>query len=173
MYFQDLAVFSRTSDYLPILNAALFTDLTFMYLNRKGVIRSALLVEWYKRYGLSAVIADVLIIVIGIIIARYLYRFIFSGRFNILKFVGLAVVIQVIHDVLFYQLFKSLPRGVSGILDYFKDYAKEVGAGAILGDTGMIILTALLASLTLNYGLNTHIITFIVLLYLTPYFVYM
>ena len=100
----------------------------------------------------------------------YNYFFPLQG-FSIWKFTFLAVCIQIIHDVLFYFLFKSLPLGYNAMLDFFKDYAKEVGAGAIMGDSFMMILACLLSSNFATYSLNTNIIALIVSLYFVPYMI--
>lgn len=168
--FKDISNFSNTSDYLPILNGSINSDLIIIFLLYHGIINSFYLKKWYKKYQLSAVIADVLILVIGIIIARYLYKFLFNG-FNIWKFTGLAVIIQIIHDILFYLLFKSVPKGYNQMLDFFKDYAQEVGSGAIVGDSIMMIIACLLSSNFAIYSLNTNIIILIVSVYFIPYMI--
>jgi uncharacterized protein YacL len=170
MIFQDISNFNNVSDYLPILNGCINADLIIIFLLYHGVFKSYYLKKWYKKYQLSAVIADVLILVIGIIIARYLYKY-FFGAFNIWKFTGLAVIIQIIHDILFYWFFKTIPRGYNSMLDFFKDYANEVGGGAILGDSFMMILACLLSSNFATYSLNINIITFIFSLYFVPYMI--
>ena len=55
------------------------------------------------------------------------------------------------------------------MLDFFKDYAEEVGARAILGDSFMMILACLLSSNFATYSLNTNIICLIISLYFVPY----
>jgi len=105
---------------------------------------------------------------IGIILARFFYKFIFDS-FNIWKFTALAVFIQIIHDILFYWFFKSVPYGYNKMLDFFKEYAKEVGLGAIIGDSFMMFLSCLLSSYFANYNLNMNIITLIISLYFFPY----
>jgi uncharacterized protein YacL len=126
--------------------------------------------KWYKKYQLSAVLADVLILVIGIIITRFLYKYLFN-TFSIWKFTGLAVIIQIIHDLLFYWIFSFSPVGYNAMLDFFKEYAKEVGAGAILGDSFMMILTALLSSNFATYTFNTNIIILVISSYFFPYMI--
>ena len=170
MIFQDISNFNNVSDYLPILNGCINADLIIIFLLYHGVFKSFYLKKWYKKYQLSAVIADVLILVIGIIIARYLYKY-FFGAFNIWKFTGLAVIIQIIHDILFYWFFKTIPRGYNSMLDFFKDYANEVGVGAILGDSFMMILATLLSSHFATYSLNGNIIILILSLYFIPYMI--
>jgi hypothetical protein len=169
--FQDIANFNNTSDYLPLLNGVLITDLFVILLSNMQVIKSKTLVKWYAQYNLSAVIADVLIILIGLIIVRAIYYYIFD-TFSIIKFASLAVVVQIIHDLLFYLLFMNVPRGVNKMLDTFKDYADEVSYKAILSDSGMMIMAAFIASYLASKKLNTNIIVLIVSVYILPYLLY-
>jgi len=170
MIFQDISNFNNVSNYLPILNGSICSDIIIIFLLYNGFFSSMYLKKWYKKYQLSAVIADVLILVIGIIIARFLYKYFFDS-FNIWKFTGLAVIIQIIHDILFYLFFSSVPTGYNAMLDFFKDYAKEVGTGAILGDSFMMILACLLSSHFATYSLNTNIIILIFSTYFIPYLI--
>ena len=168
MIFGDISNFSNVNDYLPILNGCLNADLIIIFLVFHKIFNSFYLKKWYKTFKLSAVLADVLILVIGIIIARFLYKYIFSD-FNIWKFTGLAVCIQIIHDILFYLFFTSVPRGYNFMLDFFNSYAKEVDAGAIFGDSFMMIIACLLSSHFATLGTNRNIILLIISLYFLPY----
>jgi hypothetical protein len=169
--FSDISKFNNTHDYLPLFNGVLFTDLFVILLSNAKVIDSRVLREWYESYNLSAVVADVLIIFIGLIIVRALYYYIFT-EFSILKFITLALVVQFIHDMLFYAFFKSVPRGVNRMLDSFKDYANEVSYKAILADGGMMVMAAIIGSYLAGRNLNTNIIVLIALLYALPYLLY-
>jgi uncharacterized protein YacL len=168
MIFKDISNFNNLNDYLPILNGCINAELTIMNLVLNGAFKSLYLKKWYKKYKLSAVLADILILFIGLIITRFLYKYIFSS-FNIWKFTFLAVLIQIIHDLLFYLLFKNSPLGYNKMLDFFKKYSKEVGIKSIFGDSFMIVLTCLFASHFASYNLNTNIITLIISLYFIPY----
>lgn len=168
--FQDISKFSNMRDYLPILNGALLVELIVLYLSLTQK-NGGSLVLWYKKYRLSAVLADVLVVVLGIVVTRFLYPYIFTG-FSILKFIGLLVLVQIIHDVLFYGLFSSIPRGKNQMLDLFKDYAKGAGITAILGDSLIVIFSALFASLLAANSINTNIIIMLFTLYFLPYFLY-
>ena len=79
---------------------------------------------------------------------------------------------QIAHDILFYLLFKNVPRGVNKMLDTFKDYAKDVSYSAILSDSGMMIMSCLIASYLANKNTNTNIIVLISFVYLLPYLLY-
>jgi hypothetical protein len=167
----NIADFNNVNDYLPLFNAVLITDLFVILLLNTKIIKSDVLRKWYSQYNLSAVIADVLIILIGLIITRAIYYYIFD-KFSILKFISLAVLVQIAHDILFYFLFKNVPRGVNKMLDTFKDYAIDVSYKAILADSGMMIMSCLIASYLANKNTNTNIIVLISFVYLLPYLLY-
>lgn len=170
--FKSISNFNNTSDYLPILNGVIITDLCVIFLLIFGFINSKVLFEWYRKYNLGAVIADVLIIFIGIIMARFIYPYVFGEKFSLFKFIGLSVAIQITHDILFYYLFKMVPRGKNMMLDTFKDYAKEVGFKAVLSDSLMMILACILTSYFVSLSLNTNIIILILSIYILPYAIY-
>jgi len=157
-------------DYLPILNGALLVELIVLYLSLTQKNGGSLL-AWYKKYRLSAVLADVLVVVLGIVVTRFIYPYIFTG-FSIFKFVSLLVVVQIIHDILFYGVFSSIPRGKNQMLDLFKDYAKGAGINAILGDDLIVIFSAIFASLLAANSVNTNIVILLFTLYFLPYFLY-
>jgi uncharacterized protein YacL len=169
--FKNIAVFNNTNDYLPLLNGVLITDLVVISLLNTGFIKSKVLRKWYTQYNLSAVIADVLIILIGLIIARAIYYYIFD-KFSIIKFIFVAVLVQIAHDILFYIFFQNVPRGTNKMLDTFKDYANDVSYKAILSDSGMMILACLISSYLANKSANVNIIVLIIFIYLLPYLLY-
>ena len=167
--FANISNFNNISDYLPLLNGALLVEIVIIYLTLNGIIiKSKYLTYWYKHYGLSAVLADILIVMIGLILTRFFYHYLFKS-FNIVYFIILALVIQIIHDVIFYLFFTMIPRGSNAMLDVFKNYATEMGASAIVGDSSIIIFSALLGSLMATASVNINIIYLIVLLYTLPY----
>lgn len=170
--FNDISKFSNVSDYLPIFNATLITDLLvifiFFYLFPG---RSKTLELWYQRFRLSAVIADVFIIVIGFILARYIYTR-FVGKWDLLKFLGVMVAVQVVHDFVFYKLFMAAPPKYNYMINMFKDYAKENGIKALIADSCMMVVAGILASLLKGLSFNTNIIMMVSLVYLVPYFIY-
>lgn len=164
--------FNNTSHYLPILNASVLADIiVLLIVYYTPFFNSRFLMKYYEEYRLGAIIADVLILVIGMIITRYYYKAFFN-EFSILNFLVLALVIQIIHDILFFILFSNVPVGKNKFLDIFKKYAKEVSWGAILGDSFMIILTVLFSVYFSKQSYNYNIILLTVLVYLIPYVLY-
>ena len=168
---KDIGDYNNISDYLALLNGVLITDLLFIILSNLRIIDSKVLRRWYWSYNIGAVIADVLIILIVLIITRYIYYNIFE-KFSIIRFIILAVVIQIIHDILFYILITIIPRGINKMIDTFKDYAAEISYYAIIGDSCMMITACLISYYLVNQNTNTNIITLIVFLYLMPYLLY-
>ncbi len=164
--------FYNVNNYIHILNGSLLADLIIIviiyytpYLSSKYVMK------WYEDFRLSAILADVLIIMIGLIIARYIFTK-YKIKWNIYKFIGLVLAIQIIHDILFYILFKNIPKGANRMLDLFKLYANEVSFNAILGDSLIMILAVLFTSYFASLDLNKNIIILITLLYSVPYLIY-
>jgi hypothetical protein len=153
------------------MRKGVITDLFVIFLLNTKVIKSQVLRQWYSQYNLSAVIADILIILIVLIITRAIYYLVFDS-FSILKFIILAVILQITHDILFYVFFSNIPRGINKMIDTFKDYANDVSYKAILADSGMMIMSCLIASYLVNKNTNTNIIVLISFLYLLPYLLY-
>ena len=123
--------------------------------------------KWYVKFGLGAYLADVLALMIGFLIAHFIYPFLFK-KYNFIYFLILVVIVQLIHDILF-GLFLQQYKGNSEIFKVFQEYAKEVGYVILAGDAAMILSTAILYKLLESYN-NT--VLAIVLLYVSPYFLY-
>ena len=67
----------------------------------------------------------------------------------------------------------SLIMDIDWILDFFKIYAKEVGAGALLGDSFLVLMAVILSAFLNQSSYDTNIVFLIMSIYLTPYFIYM
>jgi uncharacterized protein YacL len=97
--------------------------------------------KWYAKFGIVAVISDCLIIVLGILIAQFI-----SPSANTMTLAGISIVVQLIHDVLFYYLvILGVPRGQNSIIDLFKEYSVENSWKILVADSTMIGSTVLLA----------------------------
>ena len=169
--FKDISRFNNTNDYLPILTAILIVDIIGIILSNADIIKSKFLKHWYQRFRLSAVLADVLVIFIGVIFVRAIYPYIFD-KFSIINFILLMVAIQITHDILFYIMITIIPRGSNQMIDIFKDFADEVSFNIIIGDSIMVIAVGLIASYLANFDANMNIIIFAVLLYVLQYLLY-
>jgi hypothetical protein len=165
--------FENKFEYLPIITANIYADLFIIFATFSRIYYKILTLEdWYKKYRLSAMIADILIGVLYILLARYL---VYTLKLNVglTTFALLCVVIQVIFDFLFYLLFTLVPLGTNNMLDFFKGYAKEVGVNALFGDSVLVILAVVISALLNARSFDTNIVFLILSIYLTPYFIYM
>jgi hypothetical protein len=157
--------------WLPLINGAVFTDLLFTNMLLSGVFESATLREWYRQFTAIAVMQDVFILIIGVILTYFFYPMVFS-TFSIGLFVGLAVVIQLIHDIGFGYFISSVPKGTNKIFDLFKRYSNEHGGGILVADTLMMISTIFSMKGFSLLSRSTNYILLIVLIYIYPYFLY-
>jgi hypothetical protein len=176
--FKDITQFDNTDDYLPIIAAILIVEIITIILSFTNITQtltnttqSSFLKVWYKEYKLYAVLADVSLIFLGFVIARALY-YNFFDEFSTFNFILLLVVIQVIHDTLFYVMITSISKGTNKIIDILKDYADEVSYWAILGDSAMMISAALIAGYIANFDANTNIITMAFFIYILQFILY-
>lgn len=165
--------YSDKFEYIPIITANIYADLLIVFLTFSAILySSSTLTEWYKKYRLSAMTADILIGVIYILIARYL---VYKLKLNVslFQFALIAVAIQLVFDFAFYLFFSSVPVGSNHMLDFFKRYAKESGYNALLGDSILVLFAVIISALLNEYSFDVNIISLIVSIYLIPYFIYM
>jgi hypothetical protein len=165
--------YNNKFEYIPIITANIYADLFIIFVTfAKIYINIKSLRDWYKKYRLSAMIADILIGVLYILLGRYLvYN---SGlQVGLTAFAAICVFIQIIFDFLFYILFTIIPKDSNDMLDFFKGYSKEVGAGALLGDSFLVIMAVVISALLNQSSYDTNIVFLIISVYLTPYFIYM
>ena len=165
--------YNNKFEYIPILTANIYADLLIIFITLGGFIyKSKTLEEWYKKYRLSASIADILIGVLYIILARYIV-FTMNIKPSLTSFALLAVTIQVIFDFLFYKFFTSISLGSNHMLDFFKGYAKDVKEGAIIGDSVLVIFAVVLSAFLNLQSFDVNIVMLIISIYLIPYFLFM
>jgi hypothetical protein len=169
--FSDISQFNNTRDYLPIITAILIVEIITIILSFTNITQSSFLKVWYKKYQLSAVLADVSLIFLGVVIARAIYPYLFD-TFSMINFIVLIVVIQMIHDILFYLMILQIPKGVNRIIDILKDYADEISYWAILGDSAMMIASVLIAGVLANFDANTNMILLAFLVYILQFILY-
>jgi hypothetical protein len=91
------------------------------------------LATWYADFGLNAVGMDVLVIVLGIALAKLLFP-----AATGLTLIGIAVAIQIVHDILFYGIILMVPPGQNRVMDLFKRYAAEGSWKILVADSAMV-----------------------------------
>ena len=141
--FANITDYRSISDWWYILPAIVFVDLLAIWFGKTYTQIS--LNIWYARFGIFAVIADVLSIAIGILITRYIYTLL--RMTNPLYFLGILLAVQLIHDILFYQfVIQPTPLGANQMIDVFKSYSKENGGKILIADAMMVLGSVVIGS---------------------------
>lgn len=165
--------YNNKFEYIPILTANIYADLFIIFVAFSKIYFNIKSLEgWYKKYRLSAMIADILIGVLYMLLGRYVVYT--SGvEVGLTSFAAICVFIQIIFDFLFYMFFSIIPKGSNNMLDFFKGYSKEAGTGALLGDSFLVLMAVILSAFLNQASYDTNIVVLITSIYLTPYFIYM
>jgi len=167
----NISDFTNNLDFLYLFTAVTIVDLTVIYLARSNLLGSNINI-WYDKFGISAVILDIFIIIIGLIITRYIF-FINNFSFSPLLFIIIAVFVQIIHDILFYKfVISSTPYGANSLMDVYKDYAKEGSFIALGADSAMVIASALIAMYLKSVPSSYSSSLLIISIYLIPYLLF-
>lgn len=145
--------YKANEDWWFFLPAILLVDTVVIFLSRfYPSIFGKPINQWYDDFGLAAVLSDVSIIAIGIAITRYIYTAFFMEQegWSIWYFIGLAVVIQVVHDLAFaFGVVDKIPKGHNSMIDVFKDYVQG-GPVIILADAIMVVSSVGIAAALKN-----------------------
>jgi hypothetical protein len=122
---------------VEIATAAVWVDFITIVLSKFFDMGRSLDV-WYKEFGMVAVISDCLVIILGILIAQM-----FFPKYPLLL---TAIVVQLVHDILFYLLvIRNVPAGQNKVIDLFKAYSAENSWKILAYDSAMIGATVLIA----------------------------
>jgi hypothetical protein len=171
----NIGNYRADEDWWFILPAVLFVDVVMIFLSRfYPQTFGKSINDWYDEFGLAAVLSDVMIIAIGIAIARYIYSIFFmeSEGWSIYYFVALAVVIQIVHDIIFaYGVVDKIPQGHNSMIDVFKTYIKG-GPKILLVDAAMIAGSIVIASAMKNQDAHYTVSGFLVTAYALSYILY-
>lgn len=152
---------------LDILSAVVVVDFGTILLSKFFNLGKSL-DKWYAKFGMTAVLSDCLIIVLGIQLALLIEPK--AGWFHLLM---IALAIQIFHDIWFYfGVIQPIPQGHNEIIDLFKEYADENSWKIIVADSLMVVSTVVLAETLSNY--HESVVSFVGLLatYALTYIIY-
>jgi hypothetical protein len=172
MMLGDITNPEDAQDWWYILIAILIVDVVVIFLTKYlPDILGEPINLWYERFGLNAVISDVLIIALGFFMARYAYTYFVpaSYGFNLLYFLAILVGIQLVHDLFFYfAIIKPIPQGHNRMIDVFKRYSSG-GVKILLSDAAMMIASALIAMSLKEGGTEVYAGLSLLTVYTLPY----
>jgi len=170
--FADLSN-PTASTFGPLVVAVIVVDLVVLFLIRyfPDFFGKDINV-WYNEFGVNAVIADVLSIVLGFLIAQLVYRtFVFPHiGWSLPVFVAVLLAIQVTHDLLFYYgVIQPIPAGHNGMIDVFKAYAASGQGRILVADAAMMVGSALIASTLAGLPVSATLFVGSLAIYAIPY----
>jgi hypothetical protein len=166
---------NKIDDWFYLIPAVLFVDLITMllvkYPGKDPIFKVKSLDAWYNNFGLSAVASDVLSILIGLMISRYIYTSL--NLKNPLFFLLILIAFQLFHDLFFYtQVILRIPEGHNQMIDVFKAYGDENGAKILVADALLMLSSAVVGSLLKSSGDQVTIGTLLITLYSITYVIY-
>jgi len=168
----DISNIHNNLDLVHILTAVLVVDMIIILIARDTTILGKTINEWYNKFTMTAVLLDVLIIVIGFIITRYIFN-VFDIEYSPELFIIILLTVQIVHDALLYKLvIVPYPVGHNQIIDVYKKYADEGGYKIIVADSAMMLASGLLAMYLKNKDMNETTSLLIISMYIIPYFIY-
>lgn len=168
----DISNIHNNLDLIHILTAVLIVDMVVILIARDTPYIGKIVNEWYDKFTMTAVLLDVLIIVIGFIITRYIFN-IFKIEYSPELFIIILLTVQIVHDALLYKLvIVPYPEGHNQIIDIYKKHADESSYRVIVFDSAMMLTSALLAMYLKNKEMNETTSLLIITLYIIPYFIY-
>jgi len=170
--FGDISNIDNNQDLIYITTAVVLVDLVVILIARNTKIFKKTINVWYDKFGMTAVLLDVFIIIIGFLITRYLFHII-ELEFSPILFIFVALAVQIIHDSALYEfIIKPYPQGNNQIIDVYKAYAEENGYKIILADSAMVLASSVIAMYLKNKPMHETIGLLIFGLYTIPYFIY-
>lgn len=138
----NISNYEEGFDLWLILAAILLIDVIVIIIARFTGLFGTMINVWYDKFGLNAVLADVLIIFLAFMLGRWIYTKYLKPRYGWdgWIFTGLMIVIQIVHDLLFYVgVIRPIDKGANDMVDVFKDYAEQGSWKILIADAGMII----------------------------------
>jgi hypothetical protein len=159
--------------FLHFLTASVIIETFMLILFRftKSPFTGIAINRWYDNLGWTAVI--------GFYIAKFIYEYLLRQKYintdyELYKYLGLVLLVQITHDFSFYFLvIKPYPKNKNRVMDEFKSYAESAKSNAVIGDSFMYLLaTPLLYFFIQKNNINKNTFISIVCFYLIGYLIY-
>lgn len=171
----SIANANTINDWFYLIPAVIVVDCIVLFLakypGQDPYFQVRSLNEWYSRFGMVAVISDVMSILIGIMVARYIYTYLKLD--GMLSFLAVLVAFQLFHDIFFYLfVILPLPTGHNQMIDVFKKYSQENGFKILFADMAMMISSVLLGSFFKSIPTHYTVSSLFLTLYALSYILY-
>jgi hypothetical protein len=169
----DIGDYKKMDDLFVMANASLFTIFLSIIAIRLGNLGGIYLNTYFDVYGLEGVLSNMMLIIILMQLARYIYTGVYGSygkEWSPFVFICIIMSVQLVHDLVFYfGLLNSLPDGKNDMIDIIKKYAKENSRNALGGHIILLGLTAIIAMIMKNMPDIYILFLSIIILYLLPF----
>lgn len=173
IYLSDIGDYRNLDDLYGIATSSLFTLTLSLIATRIGNLGGLSLNTYFDIFGIEAVLANTALITLIFQLARYFYTVLYAKAdksWSPFVFICALVVIQILHDILFYHgVINLLPSGKNDMIDVLKQYAKENSTPAIGAHSALIIITALVAMIINDMDNISKVVLLGIILYTLPY----
>ena len=166
---KPLVNYKNRFEYIPIITSNLYADLLIVFITFSGILGYKaqswkILTHWYKKYRLSAMLADIIIGVLYLLLARYI-AYSQKWKLNLFEFGALSVAVQLVFDFAFYLMFSLIPKNQNHMLDMFKNWARYAKLDALWGDSILVLFGVVVSSLLNQKSFDFNIVALIIGLY--------
>lgn len=168
--------------FLTFLTITLITEAIFLFSFRftKLPFTGKAINKWYDTFDWVAIIMDILSVLIGFYLSKYLYKYLkrknilnHKEKYNLFYFLLVILFVQISHDFLFYFLvIRNTKKNENKLMDEFKYYADKVSYGAVIGDSAMYITAIIILYLIQNIDDELKIFLSLFCSYIMGYFIY-
>lgn len=166
----------KNFQFIDFLSTSLVVELLCLFLFRLTTMTGKSINQWYTNLKWTAVLLDVLSLLIGFYLAFILLTYLTINKgvtFSLYSFLFLVLAIQIIHDFGFYFFFiKNATRGTNAIMDEFSHYAKNVGAFAAFSDSLLYIIATPILFALYSCNQDIKLLISVACLYLIGFFIY-
>lgn len=172
MFLGDISNVNNDVDLIYILTSVLTINMFIIVGARYTTALGGTINQWYSKLSMTAVMLDVLLVIIRFVTTRYTFE-IFDIPHSPELFIIVLITIQVVHDAILYNfVIFPYPTGNNKVVDLYKDYANENNFKIVASNSAIMLSSALLAMYLKNKDMHETTTLLISVLYSIPYFIY-
>ena len=175
MKYADISNYYNLSDYLPILNGCINSELTVMYIAYCTLYLTIGNVDalklWHEKYTFTLSVWSIITMMLVLVITRFFYTILFN-EFTIYKFTVLSVIVQIAYNLLYYLLFYHRISNIFKVFNYLDVNSEDLTYRTLTESISLIVLASILSSNFATYTVNSNIVLLIVSVYFIPFFIY-
>jgi len=164
----DIGNYRDVDDIYIIGSSSIFTLLLFTIATRLGNFGGLTLNTYFDMFGMEGVLSNTMMLMLVLQATRYIYTIYYSSSdksWSPFVFLCIILVIQAIYNaILYFGVINVLPSGKNDMIDIIKEYIKENNTNVIIGQSVLLLFTAIVAMIMKDMGtIQLFIITSLVL----------